>query len=250
MLFWEHSPTILGHSDPAYSFPGGMVNMFFSHQWRSKTALTMAMAIASTATLPLLMATRASAAEPTVVAQVFSQPGSRVGVPAGTVIPVTFDKDKIVVTPDETSEVTLTITTDVRSSRGTVIIPSGSKLEGQLEPANGGSQFVARQVVFPSGRSYPIDAESQVVTRRETISERSNPDILRGAAIGAAAGAILAEIFGDIDLGEVLAGAGLGALASVFIRGRREVEVVVVYPEQDLDVTLQSDFVLTSSLLR
>jgi hypothetical protein len=233
-----------------HSFPGGMVEMLFPNGWRSKTALTMVLGLTSTAMLPVVLANRAIASEPTVIAQVFSQPASRVGVPAGTIIPVNYDKEKIVVTPDETSDVTLTVAADVRSSRGTVIIPAGSKVEGQLEPADGGTQFVARQVVLPSGRSYPISAKSGVVNRRETISKRSNPDVLRGAAIGAAAGAILAEIFGDIDLGEVLAGAGLGALASVLIRGRHEVEVVVVYPEQDLDLTLDSDFVLTSSLLR
>jgi DNA-binding transcriptional regulator LsrR (DeoR family) len=86
---------------------------------------------------------------------------------------------------------------------------------------------------------------SDVITDTEIITEESDPDILRGAAIGAAAAAVLSEIFGDIDFIEVIAGAGLGALAAVLLGGRKEeVEVVVVYPESDLDLTLQSDFAL------
>ncbi len=62
-----------------------------------------------------------------------------------------------------------------------------------------------------------------------------------GAAIGAAAAAVVADIFGGIDLGEVLGGAGIGAIAGLLLRGRNEVEVVVVNPDTDLDLTLQSD---------
>lgn len=218
-------------------------------RWQSKAAFMMALGLVSTAIVPVVSAS--AAASETRMAQVFSQQ-SQVGIPAGTVIPVTYSEaERIVLTPEETSEVTLTVETDVRSSRGTVLIPRGSTVEGQLQPANGGSQFVADELALPNGRRYAIDASSDVVTRTETITKDSDPDILQGAAIGAAAAAVLSEVFGDIDFIEVLAGAGVGALASVLLDGRdEEVEVVVVEPETDLDLTLQSDFVLTSSLLR
>jgi hypothetical protein len=217
-------------------------------RWQSKAAFMMALGLVSTAIAPVMAA---SATSEMRVAQVFSQQ-SQVGIPAGTVIPVTYSEaERIVLTPEETSEVTLTVETDVRSSRGTVLIPRGSRVEGQLQPADGGSQFVADELVLPSGRRYAIDASSDVVTRTETITKDSDPDILQGAAIGAAAAAVLSEVFGSIDFLEVLAGAGVGALASVLLDGRdEEVEVVVVEPETDLDLTLRSDFVLTSSLLR
>ncbi|MDX2213910.1 MAG: hypothetical protein SFY66_11545 [Oculatellaceae cyanobacterium bins.114] len=225
--------------------------MISLNRWQSKTAVLMALGLVSTAMIPVVTATRVAASE-AIVAQVFSQQSQQVGIPSGTVIPVTYDEaERIVLTPEETSDVTLIVETDIRSSRGTVLIPRGSKIEGQLQPANGGSQFVADEVVLPSGRRYDIDASSDVVTRTETITKDSDPDILRGAAIGGAAAAVLSEIFGDIDFIEVLAGAGVGALASVLLGGNdREVEVVVVEPETDLDLTLQSDFVLNSSLLR
>lgn len=54
------------------------------------------------------------------------------------------------------------------------------------------------------------------------------------------------EIFGGVNLGEVLAGAGVGAIASSVFGGKKdkEVEVVVVRPERDLALTLESDLVL------
>ncbi|MEO0967628.1 MAG: conjugal transfer protein TrbI, partial [Cyanobacteria bacterium J06639_18] len=43
-----------------------------------------------------------------------------------------------------------------------------------------------------------------------------------------------------------VAGAGAGALASVLLR-KKTVEVVVINPEKDLDVTLDSDLVISLS---
>lgn len=213
-----------------------------THQdWRSRTALLMALGLTSTAAMPLLMATSV-AAEPLRVAQLFSQPRF-VGVEAGTVIPVRYDEaEKIVVLPDETAPLTLTVANDVRTARGTVVIAAGTQVEGELQPVTGGTQFVAQNLVTSTDRRLPIDAVSDIITETETISEESDPDFLRGASIGAAAGAVLAEVLGDIDVLDVLLGAGLGALGSVIFRGDKEVEVVVVYPETDLDLTLQSDF--------
>jgi hypothetical protein len=200
------------------------------------------------------MLARSVQARPVVVAQLFSQP-AQVTIPAGSMVPVSYDEaEKIVVLPDETAPVTLMVAADMTSERGTVLIPQGSGIEGELRPVYAedddedpvGTQFFAETLVFPSGVQQPIDAVSDVLTETETITRRSDPDILRGAAIGAAAAAVLSEVLGDIDFIEVLAGAGLGALASVLLRGREEVDVVVIYPETDLDLTLQSDFILGS----
>lgn len=227
--------------------------MMMASNWRSRTAWFMVSGLASTTLLPLWTAHAAAAsavAEPMMIAQLFSQPSSQVGLPAGTVIPVTYNQEKIIVTPSETSDVTLTVASEVRSPRGTVIIPAGSKIEGKVQPASGGSQFVSQNLVLANGRRYAIDAASNVVTRTETVSRRSNPDILKGAAIGAAAAAILSEIFGDANLGIILGGAGAGALASVLLRGTQQTQVVVIYPATDLNLRLQSNFSLTSDLLQ
>ncbi|MBE9181674.1 hypothetical protein IQ268_24215 [Oculatella sp. LEGE 06141] len=220
--------------------------MLISKRWQSNTALMLAVGLTSAATLPLLTAVPASAnSRPYSVSQLFPQQNARLVVPAGTVIPIRYEEaERIIVTPDETAEVKFVVSADIRSSAGTVLIPQGSVIEGELRPANGGTQFFAQEVILASNNQrYPIDATSNAITQTETISRRSNPNILRGAAIGAAAAAVLSEIFGRINVIQVLAGAGVGALAEVLLRGSDEVEVVVVNPETDLSIRLQRDFV-------
>ncbi len=221
--------------------------MLISSGWQSKTALLMALGMTSLAAVPALMAAPATASvKPYLVGQLFSQ-SERVAIPAGTVIPVELEKaEKIVVTPEETAPVTLLVAADIRSNAGTVLIPQGSKIEGELRPVSGGTQFVAKALTLRnSDQRLPIRATSKVITEREIIKKGTDVgQILKGAAIGAAASAILAEIFGSIDFKEVLGGAGLGAIAGLLLGGRKEAEVIVVHPEEDLSLTLQSDLVL------
>lgn len=215
------------------------------NRFKSGTALFMTLGMTASTVMPFLLSAPATAQpESFTIAQLFPQ--SRTVIPAGTIIPVRYDEaEKIILTPDESVDITLTVSQDLFSTSGTRLIPVGSLIEGQLVPADGGSQFVAETIVFPTGVSRPIDALSNVVTDREVITEDTDPDLLKGAVIGAAAGAVLAEIFGSIDFLEVLGGAGLGVLASVLIGGgSEEVEVIVVEPETDLGLELQSDFVL------
>jgi hypothetical protein len=232
--------------------------MLLFNRWQSKTAFLMAMGITATAFVPFLISTPAIADSQSVeIAQLFpesrdeSREFSRGVVPRGTIIPVTYDRGKkIIVSPEETADITLTVAEDVESESGRIAIPAGSRIAGELRPADGGTQFVAQDLILEGrDRRYPIEATSREITDTEIINKRSNPDILRGAVIGAAAGAVLGEIFGGIDLGEVLAGAGVGVLGEVLLRGRKEkeVEVVVVRPDTDLDLRLEEDFVVSGS---
>jgi hypothetical protein len=221
--------------------------MLSSKVWQSRTALFLALGFTSTLALPLTLAKSGVASpSPYVIGQRF--PDSwRSSLPAGTPIPITYEEeeaDRILVTPDETAPVTLIVNRDIVNSSRRVVIPRGSEITGELRPARGGTQFVAESITLPDGTNRRIDAVSNIVTETDVISKRDNPDILRGAVVGAAAGAILGEIFGGIDFLEVLGGAGVGVLAEIFLlRNRREVEVVVVRPNE-LDVRLQSDFTL------
>ncbi|MEL6929896.1 MAG: hypothetical protein AAFO95_14820 [Cyanobacteria bacterium J06600_6] len=161
-------------------------------------------------------------------------------VPQGFVVPIEYDEEKILLTPEETVPISLFVAADIKDSRRNVLIPYGSEILGQIEPneAESGSFFSADQIVFPNGTTQSIDAESQVVTRRETVKEgASTGDILQGAAIGATAAAVLSEIFGDLGALEVLGGAGAGALAGLLLGGN-EVELVSIDPNNDLDLTL------------
>ncbi len=167
-------------------------------------------------------------------------------VPRGFVIPVEYDEEKILVTPEETVPVTLYVAANVRDNRGNTLIPYGSEIDGQIQPNEGefGSFFQAEELVFPDGTTQPIDAVSNVVTRRETVKKGANAgDILEGAAIGAAAATVLSEIFGDIDFIEVLGGAGAGAVAGLLLGGN-EAELVSIDPNNDLDLTLQTNLAL------
>lgn len=167
-------------------------------------------------------------------------------VPRGFVIPVEFDEDKILLTPEETVPVTLYVAADVKDNQRNILIPYGSEILGQIKPSpdETGSFFEAEELVLPDATSQEIDAVSQIVTRRETIKKGANAgDILKGAAIGAGAATILSEIFGDIEFLEVLGGAGAGAIAGLLLGGN-EAELISIDPNNDLHLTLQTNLAL------
>lgn len=213
------------------------------HPWKIGTSALMAMTISTSAILPVLTSTPAGAQ--VVIGQSLNIPRS-ITISAGARIPTTFEKDKIVVSPDETADVTLKVANNIVDRTGRVLIPVDTQIVGKLRPAtkNGkkGSQFVASKLVYPNGREQTINASSQVITNTENVSRNSNTGkILTGAALGAGAAAIIAGITGDkhISILEVLGGAGVGALANVLLR-RSSAEVVVINPENDLTLTLES----------
>ena len=167
-------------------------------------------------------------------------------VPEGFVIPIEYDKDKILVTPKETTPVTLLVAANVRDSRKNTLIPYGSEITGNIQPSNDGtgSLFVADEVIFPDGTSQPIEAISNVITRTETVKKGANAgDILKGAAIGGGAAAVLSEIFGDIGALKVLGGVGAGAIAGLLLGGKKA-ELISIDPNNDLDLTVQRDFIV------
>ncbi|MGE5659031.1 MAG: hypothetical protein ACM37W_20750 [Actinomycetota bacterium] len=212
--------------------------MFPSHQWQKATAMLLALGITIGTGAPMVLPAPAAAQR---LSQFYDQ-----RIAAGTLIPVNYEKDKIIVTTDETAPLTLTVAQDIRSAQGTVVIPAGSQLVGQLQPARRGSQFVAKELIIGGRRRSSINAISNVVTRTEQVQKGANTgSILQGAAVGAAAATVLAGVTGDkaIATEEVLGGAGLGAIAGVLL-GRRKVDVVVIYPNRDLSVKLRSDLVL------
>lgn len=220
--------------------------MVFSNTWRSRTALMISTVL--TSALPLsTLGLSAAAAEPASAALETVDTGTFLArvIDAETRIPVTvIDTEKIIVAPGESEDVTLTVTEHIRTEDDRVLIPRGSEIEGRLEPVERGVQFVAREVVIATtNERLPIFASSQVISQTETISQKSDPDLLEGAAIGAAAGALIGEVFGSIDVLEVLGGAGAGLIASLLLRGNEEVEVFVIEPENDLTLTLEEDFI-------
>ncbi len=215
------------------------------HRWKSGTAAFLALSITTAAAAPILVSTPATAQA------IFGQRSRGISIPSGVRLPVAFDKEKVVVTPDETSDLTLTVATNIIDSNRNILIPRGSELVGQLEPATfrgeKGSRFVARELVFPDGRKQSIDATSAVVTTKETIKRGSSTGkILTDAAYGTAAATVLSLLTGNrkIETLEPIAGAAAGALASILLN-RKSAEVVVINPANDLDVTLRSNLLLS-----
>jgi len=213
--------------------------MFGTNLYRSGTSVLLTLSMATGFAAPLLL-TKTPA-----TAQQFPSSLQRERIMAGTVIAVEYpEAEKIVVTPDETTPLTVVVARDVVTSQGRVWLPAGAEIVGELRPATGGgSQFIADEVIISSSRRYRLDANSNAITRTETIRKGASAgDILKGAAIGGAAATALAGILGDkaIATEEVLGGAGLGAIAGIFL-GREKVDVVVINPEEDLALTLQTD---------
>jgi hypothetical protein len=209
--------------------------------WRSGTVALMALAITTSATAPLVMTAPASA-------QLFPQsPGrsnqlNQYTIRSGVSIPVRYEEaEKIVVSPNETMPLTLKVAANITNRNGDILIPSGSLIEGELQPVNGGSRFVARELVTYRGRRQPINATSEVIETTRVSRGTNAGTILKGAAVGAAAGAALGGLTGNrrISTGEVLIGAGVGAAGGAVL-GRNRADVVVIDPDSDLDLTLRS----------
>ncbi|MEO0457372.1 MAG: hypothetical protein AAF152_12450 [Cyanobacteria bacterium P01_A01_bin.114] len=90
-------------------------------------------------------------------------------------------------------------------------LPVGSILRGSFEPVDGGLQYVADSVEV-ADRIYNLNAASETLTDRKDPREASTGAILTDAAIGAAGGAVVGEVLGDIDVFEVLGGAAAGVI--------------------------------------
>jgi hypothetical protein len=131
---------------------------------------------------------------------------------SGVSIPVKYlDAKKIAVSPKETVPLKLVVASDVRNNQGTIVIPAGSEVVGQLQPANGGSQFIASQVTI-NGQQFPVNASSHVITTTQNLRSTNIGAILQDAALGSGAAAGIAGLTGDrnITAGKVLLGTALG----------------------------------------
>ncbi|MEH2409570.1 S-layer homology domain-containing protein [Nostoc sp.] len=187
---------------------------------------------------------------PYVVAAVGSTtptPGS-VTIPQGTAIAVKYDKaQKILVTKDETAPLTLTVSQNVVTQQGTIVIPAGSQIIGQLKPATGGSQFVAEKLVLASGQEYQLNATSEVITKTETVKKGiSTSAIIKDTVLGAGAATAISAVTGDraIATEEVLGGAGIGALVGLIL-GRNSVDLIAIDPNTDLQMTINQNLLVS-----
>ncbi|MHC5725800.1 MAG: S-layer homology domain-containing protein, partial [Nostoc sp.] len=187
---------------------------------------------------------------PYVVAAVGSTtptPGS-VTIPQGTAIAVRYDKaEKILVTKDETAPLTLTVSQNVVTQDGTIVIPAGSQIIGQLKPATGGSQFAAQKLVLASGQEYQLNATSEVITKTETVKKGiSTSAIIKDTVLGAGAATAISAVTGDraIATEEILGGAGIGAIVGLLL-GKNSVDLIAIDPNTDLQMTINQNLLVS-----
>jgi hypothetical protein len=225
------------------------------YRWKSGTAALMAMAITTGALTPLFASAPANA-------QYNINQSRTVTIPYNVTFPVTYEKDKVIVNPGESMSLTLKIASDIIDNNRNVLIPRGTDVVGRLEPVNldgrysndrnnnnnkKGVRFVAQELVFASGKRQSINANSQTISQTERISKGTDTgSILTDAAIGAGAASVIALITGNrkIEVLEPIGGAAAGALASVLLR-KKQADVFVLRPEQDLAIKLNSSLVLS-----
>ena len=110
-----------------------------------------------------------------------------------------------------------------------IVIPAGATIVGQYIPAQGGLRYIAKAVTYDR-YSYRIDAASLILKDVKDPRDTSTGSILEDAAIGAAGGTILGEIFGDADVEEIIG----GAVAGVVVGNVTADRVVVIKPDQTI----------------
>jgi hypothetical protein len=146
-------------------------------------------------------------------------------VSRGTAINVEYKmSDKVIVAPGETRTMTLLVAEDIKNSRGEILIPKDSEIEGQIVPRYSGSsflgaQFVAQRLIIDDESYDNINATSSVLTSQQPTN--ANPRTLGDTAIN------------------ILTGVLTGRSSST---NNQHEKTITIDPEKDLQLTLGSDF--------
>jgi len=141
--------------------------------------------------------------------------------------------------PDTLYPLEVAVTQNIFDSQGRLVIPAGSRVFGQMEPAAGGSRFVATSIVV-GGRTYSLRASSSVLPDEKDPRHSTAEAIAQDAAIGAAAGVVLGALTGNLSLGNVLGGAVAGGV----VGNVTAPQVVVLRPGQSFYLTLEAPLAL------
>jgi len=146
-------------------------------------------------------------------------------VSRGTAINIEYQmSDKVIVAPGETRRMTLLVAEDIKNSRGEILIPKDSEIEGQIVPRYSGSsflgaQFVAQRLIIGDESYDNINATSSVLTSQQPTN--ANPRTLGDTAIN------------------ILTGVLTGRSSNT---NNQQEKTITIDPEKDLQLTLGSDF--------
>ena len=172
-------------------------------------------------------------------------------IPAGTAFPVAYDKERILVTNDETVNVTLTISAKVITDDDKLLIPAGSRVVGELRPTEGGTRFYSRELVIPGGETIPFNATSGLVTTTQRLrNEEGANNLIRNAALGTTAAAAISALTGNLasTTRELIIGGTANTVSDLVgrFRDRDSIDLLVIDPSADLALTLQEDTVVAA----
>lgn len=136
----------------------------------------------------------------------------------GTVLYVEYAGSRRITIPqDERYSLTLRVTRDIRDSDNRVLIPRGSKVDGEFRPSGQGVRFVANSLTLPNGTRYRIDATSRVINDNADLASLPSRTISDGARI------VIGSVLGsDRD-------------------SRDNSDVIVLTRGRDLELILRSD---------
>lgn len=150
-------------------------------------------------------------------------------IPRGTAINVEYPQSsQISVAPGETRNLTLVVAEDITNSKGEVLIPRDSEIEGQFVPRYSGSrflgtQFVAERLIVDNQVYNNVNITSPLLTVQQ--AETPQPRTIGGAAINILTG--------------VLTGRSPNASNS-------QQKPVIIDPSTDLQLTVGSEFFVNS----
>lgn len=166
-------------------------------------------------------------------------------IPKGSQINVSYPSfPRVVVTPDETLNMTLTVANDIKNSQGNVLIPKNSKIEGQLIPRYSGNdvlgtQFVTQRIIIGNDSYNDLNATSSLITAQQ--SSNVSGQSWREAAMTTAAQAIIARVSGrKVNFGDLLTSVLTGQVVNNQPQGKDK--LIVIEPQKDLTLTVGSDF--------
>ncbi len=167
--------------------------------------------------------------QPTQPAPGSPVPSSRpVAIPDSTVVQTTLEQtETLYLSKDSTYAYDLVVRD--AAALGGQQLPVGTIIRGQFEPAEGGLMYVADSVEI-ADRIYPVSAVSELFRDRKDPRQTSTGAVLTDAAIGAAGGYVLGEVFGDAGVWEVVGGAAAGAV----VGNATAPFVVVIRPEDQI----------------
>jgi hypothetical protein len=157
-------------------------------------------------------------------------------VSSGVLIPThAVRQGRIVLRKGEQYSYQLITDQDLRADSGNrTVIPRGSVIEGELVPYRDGYRFESRYVNLRNGGRENISAVSNIIDSKDRYSQGV------GSVFSPAASVILGTI-----LGRPITSGSNDQWGSIFDRdSRARRDLVVIYPNRDLDLRLNRDFKL------